>query len=265
MRLTKQQIDQYREHGFLVVESLFSQSEVDDLVGALHRDAADPGPHRVLEDDGRLRAIYASHQRSAEFADLVRSPRLLGPVRQLLTDDVYVYQFKINAKPAFGGGKWAWHQDYIAWKIADNLPSPALVNVGFFIDDVTEFNGPLIFVPGSHRYGQFREDRADQATSEQHLDPDDIALKPAQMTALVHEHGMASPKARAGSVVFFHPEIVHGSAPNMSPFPRRLLIATYNDVANEPRPFGEPRPEYVVGRDTTPLRPVDATLEQVSA
>ena len=55
---------------------------------------------------------------------MVRDARILGPVKQLLVDQVYVYQFKINAKPAFGGESWVWHQDYIAWKICDNLPAP---------------------------------------------------------------------------------------------------------------------------------------------
>jgi ectoine hydroxylase len=46
----------------------------------------------------------------------------------------------------------------------------------------------------------------------------------------------------------------------MSPFPRKLLIVTYNDTANLPRPKGEPRPEYVVGRDYTPLDFLDLPL-----
>jgi ectoine hydroxylase len=40
----------------------------------------------------------------------------------------------------------------------------------------------------------------------------------------------------------------------MSPFPRRLLIATYNQSTNLPSWTGEPRPEYVVCRDSEPLK-----------
>jgi ectoine hydroxylase len=262
VQLSQDQIRQYREAGFLLVESVFNPGEVELLCEAFRRDGEAPGPHRILEEGGDIvRSLYASHQRRPEFAALVRSPRLLRPVRQLLTDDVYVYQFKINAKSGFGGDKWAWHQDYVAWKIADNLPAPRLVNVGFFLDEVTEFNGPVIFVPRSHRAGLLRENRSQAVRSAQHLDPDDIALKADQMTTLVDLYGMTSPKGPAGSVVFFDPEIVHGSAPNMSPFPRKLLIVTYNDVANLPRPSGEPRPEYVVCRQTTPLDIVDEPLD----
>ncbi|WP_330333102.1 phytanoyl-CoA dioxygenase family protein [Streptomyces sp. NBC_00536] len=270
MRLSEEQIARYHEDGFLFVESALDEREMDRLRAAFQRDCDVRGPQVIREESGdEVRAVYASHHRQPEYAGLIRDPRVLGPVRQLLTDDVYVYQFKINAKPAFGGEKWSWHQDYVAWRIADQLPAPLQVNVGVFLDAVDEFNGPVIFLPGSHRSGLVRDSRTAEARSAQHLDPDDIALTPDQLSALVAERGMVSPKGPAGSLVFFSPEIVHGSAPNMSPFPRRLLITTYNDTANLPSWPGEPRPDYVVCRDTEALRVLDApfldALEGVSA
>ncbi|MBY8883728.1 phytanoyl-CoA dioxygenase family protein [Streptomyces sp. PTM05] len=260
-QLTQRQIDEYHENGFLMLDSLLDSTEVELLRDAFRRDCEVPGPHLVAEQDGsRVRAVYASHHRQREFAALIRDSRVLTPVRQLLTDDVYVYQFKINAKPAFGGEKWAWHQDFLAWRIADGLPAPRQVNIGVYLDAVTEFNGPVIFLPGSHRGGLVREDRAAGARSEQHLDPDDISLTADQLASYADRFGMVSPKGPAGSVVLFSPEIVHGSAPNMSPFPRRLLIATYNDCANLPQGPREPRPEYVVCRDSEPLAPLEGPL-----
>lgn len=258
MLLSKDQSDLYSEQGYLFFDSLFSQEEVRQLHSAFERDCADPGPHRILEKDSdQVRALYASHLRRPEFAALIRSPRLLAPARQILSAGVYVYQFKINTKPAFGGAEWAWHQDFLAWRLMDNLGSPLLVNVGVFLDDVTEFNGPLIVLPGSHRCGMVRDGRNAETASEEHLDPDDISLPPAQVAELVERHGMTSLKGAAGSVVFFHPELVHGSGTNMSPLPRKILIATYNDAANPPRPLGDPRPEFLVCRDITPLEPAD--------
>ncbi|MFD9124301.1 phytanoyl-CoA dioxygenase family protein [Kitasatospora sp. NPDC059571] len=254
----KELIDRYREDGFVLLESVLTAAEVAALREAFDRDCEVPGPHRIAEDGGTaVRAVYASHLRRPEFAALMRDPRVLGPVQQLLSEDVYLYQFKINAKPAFGGERWSWHQDYAAWRAADNLPAPRQVNVGVFLDDVDEFNGPVIFVPGSHRAGLVHDGRRADARSDLHLDPEDIALTPDQLAGLVGEHGMTSPKGRAGSIVLFSPEIVHGSAPNMSPFPRRLLIATFNDTANLPSWTGEPRPEHVVLRDTAPLTALD--------
>jgi ectoine hydroxylase len=251
--LTTTEIGSYQRDGLLVVPNLFTAEEVDALRAAFDRDAKIPGEHRIAEEgSGEVRAIYSSHARQPEYAALTRSARLLRPAQQLVSPDVYLYQFKINAKRPFGGDAWAWHQDYIAWKVADRLAAPRLVNVAVFLDDVNEFNGPIVFVPGSHTDGVIRADRSELWRSTQHLDPDDIALSTADLSELVGRHSMVSPKGRAGTAVFFHPEIVHGSAANMSPFPRRLIIATYNDTRNTPR--GEPRPEYLVCRDTRPLR-----------
>jgi ectoine hydroxylase len=261
MLLDDSQIKRYQDDGFLVIDSLFDLTEVDVLRAAFARDAQIDGPQRIMEDDGvGVRAVYASHLRQPEFADLVRSPRVLGVARQLLSDELYLYQFKINAKPALGGERWVWHQDFPAWRLMDDLPLPRLVNVAVFLDEVTEFNGPVVFVPGSQLGGSITNIRRGTAKSEQHLDPDDIALGPDTLAGMVRRSGMVSPKGPAGSVVFFSPEIVHGSAPNMSPFSRRLLIMTFNEAANLPRHRGTPRAEYLVGRDTTPLEVVGGPL-----
>ncbi|GAA2577043.1 phytanoyl-CoA dioxygenase family protein [Dactylosporangium fulvum] len=255
MRLSHEQVEAYHRDGFLTVESLFDAQEVRALTEAYSRDSGRPGPQRIVEDGGEaVRTVYASHEREPLFARVVRDSRLLVPVQQLLTECVYVYQFKVNAKPAFGGDKWSWHQDYPAWRIADGLPAPRQVNIGVFLDEATEFNGPVVVVPGSHRAGVRRVDRRRGVRSAQHLDPDDIALTREDLADLVRVHGMHALKGPAGSAVFFSPEIVHGSAPNISPVPRRLMIVTYNDVANLPSWPGEPRPAYLVGRDTEPLR-----------
>jgi ectoine hydroxylase len=259
--LTASEIATYRQDGVLVLPELFDPHEVGSLQAAFERDATIPGEHRIAESDGTdVRAVYASHTRQAEYRALTRSPRLLQSAQQLLGPEIYLYQLKINAKPAFGGDMWAWHQDYVAWKLADNIPGPELINIVVFLDDVSEFNGPIIFVPGSHTDGLARADMNAEHRSDQHLDPDDIALSPDDMARLVGRHGLISPKGRAGTAVFFHPEIVHGSAANMSPFPRRLVIVTYNQVGNTPRPVGEPRPEYLVSRNTRPLEAEDDSL-----
>ncbi|MFE9912227.1 phytanoyl-CoA dioxygenase family protein [Streptomyces clavifer] len=259
MKLSSSQVHTYQEQGFVVLRALFDAEEVESLRASFARDSRAPGPHRVREDGtDELRAVYASHQRQPEFASLIRSPRLLGPARQLVGPEVYMYQFKINSKPAFSGGGWSWHQDFIAWHAADNLPEPRLLNVALFLDDATEHNGPVIFLPGSHRRGAGgAPSPGEPALSGEHVDPDEISLGRDEMRELVARHGMESAKGPAGSVVLFHPEIVHGSATNMSPLPRRLLIATYNDVRNQPRPTKRVRPEYLVGRDTRTLQSTD--------
>ncbi|WP_329568999.1 phytanoyl-CoA dioxygenase family protein [Kitasatospora sp. NBC_01266] len=285
--LTSTDVDRYRRDGLLVLPALFTPTEIAALRDAYDRDTRVPGDHRIVEADSmtaasasdsdsagastadadatpadKVRALYASHLRQPEFAALVRAPRLVRAARQLLGPELYLYQFKINAKPAGGGDGWAWHQDYVAWRIADLLRTAELVSAVLFLDEVTADNGPIAFVPGSHTDGLVRADRGEQERSSQHLDPDDIAVPPALLDRLVARRGVTAPTGAAGTVVFFHPELVHGSSPNNSTAGRRVAIATYNSVHNTP--LGEPRAEYLVCRDTRPL-PVEDDLPIIAA
>ncbi|MEU1819034.1 phytanoyl-CoA dioxygenase family protein [Streptomyces roseifaciens] len=249
MALTQDDLARYRRDGFVVQEDLFTADEVDLLCDALTEDARTPGPQVVTESDGRtLRAVYAPHLRHPVFHRLARTERLLGPARQIAGDDLYVHQMKVNVKQSFAGERWAWHQDYIVWRDADGMPAPSQVNVALLLDDCTEFNGPVIFLRGSHTLGTLERDRVAAGDGTGHIDPDRYALSPRELSGVVERHEMVAPKAGRGSVLFFSPQLVHGSNTNVSPHPRRLLILTYNPVPQAPRPAGEPRPEYLVGR-----------------
>ncbi len=90
---------------------------------------------------------------SYPFAKLARHPRMVEPIRQMFGEDVYMHQFKINGKQAFDGDVWQWHQDYGTWRADDQMPEARAMNVAIFLDEVNEFNGPLMFIPGSHKLG----------------------------------------------------------------------------------------------------------------
>ena len=81
---------------------------------------------------------------------------MVEPVQQVLGEALYMHQFKINGKAAFDGDVWQWHQDYGTWRADDLMPEPRAMNVAIFLDEVNEFNGPLMFIPGSHKLGALR-------------------------------------------------------------------------------------------------------------
>lgn len=263
MELTNEQIEQYEREGFLLVPGLFSPPEVEVLRRELPSVFNDTSPRRVLENDGRtVRTVNGSHLDNATLTALTRHPRLLGPARRLLGSDAYVYQFKTNAKRAFSGDVWKWHQDFVFWAKDDGLVEPRLVSAVVFLDEVNEFNGPLLLVPGSHRRGAI-DVPAQRKMGED--EPEWLSDVSADLTytvgqetlqELVREHGIQAPKGGSGSVLFFHPNVVHGSVGNISPFDRVLMIVTYNSVENLPREVPSPRPEFLVGRLTDPLSPL---------
>lgn len=264
MQLTPEQLKSYEERGFLCLPTLFSAAEVELMRGQLPALFAEDSERRVVEKGSQVvRSVYGSHATNEVFHRLARHPRLVGPAMQILGTPVYVYQFKINAKVAFLGDVWEWHQDYIFWQREDGVPEPRLVTISIFLDEVHEFNGPLLFIPGSHQEGVLDPPRVGGVPEGYENSPDWIANLTADLkysigketlSRLVGNAGIVAPKGPAGSVLFFHPNAVHGSVPNMSPFDRRIVLITYNSVENLPARIE--RPDFLVSRDFTPVAPV---------
>jgi ectoine hydroxylase len=247
MQLSQDQVEHFRDQGFLFLPDLFAPDEVAVLQREVPAILAQERPEVVREKDGRTaRTAFAAQQYSAPFGRLARHPRLVEPAVQLLGGPVYIHQFKINAKAAFDGDVWQWHQDYGTWARDDLMPEPRAMNLALFLDDVTEFNGPLLFIPGSHRAGKLQAGHDTTTTSYPlwTLDRDTV-------TRLVREGGLVAPKGRAGSVLLFHCNLVHGSPSNMSPWNRTIVYISACRTDNHIRQFK--RPEFIAHRDFTPI------------
>ena len=147
MRLSDEQIRQFDRQGYLFFPDAFDGDEVGVLkqaateVYALERDEV------WREKSGVARTAFAAHTYNEAFRRLGAHPRLIEPVMQLLHGPVYMHQYKVNAKAAFDGEVWQWHQDYGTWARDDKMPEPRAMNIAVFLDDVTAANGPLIFLP----------------------------------------------------------------------------------------------------------------------
>ncbi len=154
MKLSPEQIAQFERDGYLFFPGLFTPAEVKTLTDEVPRLYAQDRPENVREKTGGVvRTNFAAHLYSAPFARLGRHPRMIDPIVQLFDEAVYMHQFKINGKQAFDGDVWQWHQDFGTWLNDDQMPEPRAMNVAIFLDEVNEFNGPLMFIPGSHKLG----------------------------------------------------------------------------------------------------------------
>jgi ectoine hydroxylase len=253
MRLTPQQVETFNRDGHLFFPSLFKPEEVRTLTDAVPALYARREAYNVREKGSEaVRTNFAAHLYSEPFARLARHPRMVEPVQQLFGDEkLYMHQFKINGKMAFEGDVWQWHQDYGTWKNDDAMPGERAMNVAIFLDDVNEFNGPLMFIPGSHRRGVI-DAKHDLTTTSYPLWTVDHAL----IAALVEraggqQGGIVSPKGPAGSMILFHSCLVHASTSNLSPWNRVSVYLSLCAVSNHIRRFK--RPEYIAHRDFTPI------------
>jgi ectoine hydroxylase len=257
MRLTAQQLRDFDRNGFVFLPGLFQPREVDVLLREVPRIFQARRPENVREKTGDVvRTAFAVQTYNEAYRRLAHHPRLIEPAMQMLGGTVYMHQFKINAKAAFDGDVWQWHQDYGTWKADDDMPEPRAMNLAVFLDEVNEFNGPLMFIPGSHRQGALPASH-DLATTSYPL----WTIDNATIARLVGEGGIVAPKGAAGSALFFHCNLVHGSAPNMSPWNRTAVYISANRCDNAIRRFN--RPAHIAHRDFTPIVPLgdDCLLE----
>ena len=258
MKLSGAQCRRYRDHGFLLLPGCFTRQDVDLVRREVPALLARESEGRVFERNGRaVRAVHGCHLDNEVMRRLMQHPKLLEPAIQLLGSDVYVYQFKINVKAGFDGEAWPWHQDFMHWHEEDGLPSPRILSAALYLDDVTQFNGPLFMIPGSHTQGNWcRAEVEGSDWSTKYRADLKYTIDREAVGELIGRNGIVSTEAPWGSVLFFDSSVAHGSVSNISPFDRWLLIITYNSVENVPRPTRAPRAEFLVGRDVSPLRPV---------
>ena len=250
MNLTQPQAEQFERDGLLVVPELFSAAEIALMKAAADEVYALDRIEIQREKDGITpRTAFAAHRYDPVFAKVAAHPRLIGPARQLLGGQVYIHQFKVNAKAAFSGDVWQWHQDYGVWQRDDDMPKAMGMNVAVFLDEVTHINGPLMFIPGSHRQGVI-EASHDTSTTSYPL----WILDQETLRRLADARGIVAPVGPPGTGLFFHGNLVHGSTANLTPWGRSIVYVSVNRVDNAIRRFQ--RPEYIAHRDFTPVEPL---------
>jgi ectoine hydroxylase len=265
MQIAQEKLQQYYDKGFVLLEQIFEEAEIGRLKERLPTLLAEDNPGKVLEKDGiTVRSVYGSHLTDELFGRLTCDRRMLEPAQKILNSDVYVHQFKINLKAALSGDVWEWHQDYIFWLNEDGVPSPHLATAAVFLDDVNEFNGPMVFIPGSHNLGVINV-KANSGILEQYRDgPEWISnltadikysIPKPMVQELVASRGMEAPKGARGSVLLFHPDVIHASSPNISPYDRALVLITYNSIHNIPIPTANRRPDFLCSRRYQALEP----------
>lgn len=255
--LSKAQSDFYDKNGYLFLEGFFSEAEINvwrqELRSMWEQAKSSDAEEVIREPDSReVRSIFAVH-REGLFAELAKHPRLVGIVQYLLGGDTYIHQSRINFKPGFNGKEFYWHSDFETWHVEDGMPRMRALSCSIALEDNYSFNGPLMVVPGSHRkfvscVGQTPEDHYKDSLRRQEYGVPD----PDSLTALVCEGGIDTPTGKAGSIILFDCNIMHGSNSNISPMPRSNVFLVYNSVDNrigEPFSGQKPRPAHIATRE----------------
>lgn len=219
-------VSQFDSDGFVIVEELFSEEEVGLLLQIARADKqiSENASDRLDADGATTRLSLRNVLGEDIYSAIVRSPRVVKAMEQLLRDEVYHYHHKVMLKEPRVGGAWEWHQDYGYW-YNNGCLYPTMASCYIAIDQATKENGCLQVIRGSHQIGRVDHLRTDGGQTGADMDRVNAALE-----RMEHLHVEMSP----GSALFFHGNLLHRSDRNSSENPRWSLICCYNTRGNDP-------------------------------
>jgi phytanoyl-CoA hydroxylase len=230
--LSSRDVARFRELGYLVVGAVASREELEamavDLDGWIEESRAHEhnwgqtpdGKARFDLEAGhslaqpRLRRVANPTDISEAYRDFLWYGRIADIVAALIGPDVKFHHCKLNIKLPGMKTRVDWHQDHPF----DPHTNDDMVTTLTLLDDMTEENGCLRVVPGSQseRHSHYRNGVFVGKVAE------DLAGDFARRSVPI--------EGKAGDVCFMHTWTVHGSAPNRSTQPRRMLICDYTAV-----------------------------------
>tara|TARA_R110002124_G_scaffold133942_2_gene296457 strand:+ start:17268 stop:18191 length:924 start_codon:yes stop_codon:yes gene_type:complete len=261
--LTRAETQSFEKNGYLILKGVFSANEIAALQDESARiRAGDAGlaPENVITEPGsdEVRTVFRLDEQNALFERLARDKRIAGRVSYLLGDDVYLHQSRLNYKPGFTGKEFYWHSDFETWHAEDGMPRMRAISASVLLTDNDALNGPLMLMPGSHQTfvacaGETPADNHKSSLKKQEVGvPSHDSL-----SKMAETFGVDYAAGRAGTVILFDCNTIHGSNGNITPFPRSNAFFVYNAWSNRvvaPFAADAPRPAFLSARD--PQAPV---------
>jgi phytanoyl-CoA hydroxylase len=208
--LSTEQLSQYRDQGYLLVPGLLRAHEIDELATTfqeMHARGSIPGcfqigtPEEIATDPLKLYPRMMHPHRVNDVAlRYMLHQAIMDVLSELFGEAPLAAQSMFYWKPPKARGQ-ALHQDNFYLKVHPGTCIAAWAPV----DDTDEENGCLVVAPGSHNLDIFCPEEADPTLSfTRHFVPVPKGLEEVPV------------RMRAGDVLFFGGNLIHGSYPNRS-------------------------------------------------
>ena len=222
-KLSKTQLEQYHEEGFTLIEEALPAEMLAEMLqlteevvqaasGLTENDERYDLEETHSPEEPRVRRLKSPFEHWKFFDDFLRSDVALDPVEQILGPNIRLYNNKMNMKAPGYGAAVEWHSDWAFYPHSND----AGLALGVYLDDVTEQNGPMMIIPGTHKSGVI--DHHSKGYFCGAIDPVKTPLDFDNAVPLM---------GPAGTMTLHHVRAVHGSALNHSDKPRRLLLQGY--------------------------------------
>jgi ectoine hydroxylase-related dioxygenase (phytanoyl-CoA dioxygenase family) len=192
---------QLKDHGFAALGPVLETERASRLARAFtdHLGTSPQGNDYGLLRNDVWRELPA-------FGEELLDGRLGRLACELLgTEEVTLFQDNVILKPAQHHAKVCWHQDFSYWP----LDRPQGITLWVALSAVTELNGCLHFVPGTHLGGERRASDFMPGTDQ----PGNADLEPLELRS---EHLEVPVPLGPGEIVAHHPLTWHMSPGNFS-------------------------------------------------
>ena len=221
--IKEDQVKSFKEKGYLVIENLLPENILKDLQ-KITEDFVEKSKFIKendlifdLSDDHTpenpvVRRLKDPHLHHTVYSDIIKNNLITDVVSKLIGNNIRLEHTKLNFKSAKGGEAIEWHQDWAFYPHTND----DIVEVGIFLDDCGNENGPLLCVPGSHK-GPI-DDHHQNGYFIGAVDPSKSHYNLETAEPIV---------AKAGSISVHHVRCLHGSRKNNSEKSRRVLFAGY--------------------------------------
>ncbi len=213
--------------GFVVLPSAIAGTECDTVVSDYQRFIDDLGTEVEQHKDagGRLLRVVNFHLSSGAAANIGCNPRLMAILDFLLGDEASVYSSLYFEH----GSQQPIHRDS---PFFETFPRNLFFGVWVALEDISIDAGPLMYVPGGHRF---------ECDPHRIYDAVAACMPAAQRSALINEaleqyygeviraaSGVSAPAVVAlkkGDVAIWHPQLPHGGSPATDPgLTRRSMV-----------------------------------------
>jgi ectoine hydroxylase-related dioxygenase (phytanoyl-CoA dioxygenase family) len=199
--LTRDQIEQFRQDGYLGPFALCSPDEMARIAAQLDSDlfASEPPQHGLYQ---------SRHLDSRQVYDLCAHPAIISRMASIYGPDLLLWRSHFFLKEQ-GAAEVPWHQD----TNYRPLEPPLNISAWVAIDDATVENACVHVIPGSHQ------------TVVPHVrSPEGMLFPEMADMEYVDTTTAVAMELRAGEFFLFNERTVHQSAPNSSDR-RRLGLA----------------------------------------
>lgn len=157
---------------------------------------------------------HKSHLVFPWINDLMRHPRVLDAVEDILGPNLLVWSTSFFIKEARDPGFVSWHQDATYW----GLSSPDVCTAWIALSPANKISGCMKFIPGTHKK---QVEHADT------FHEDNLLTRGQEIAVEVDESKAIYAELKPGQASLHHVLLFHGSAPNQSDDRRIGLAVRY--------------------------------------